>query len=511
MEGSVMDQKKTLHASLGVLLLLAMAMATPGVIEGAGPESRPGSQVANEISGFVGNAVDPQVAGAVVAGGGRPAFPNRVSGDFGTVGGGEGNVAGDRSVVGGGSQNLATGFRSVVGGGSFNQATVEHSTVGGGTGNTASATRTTVAGGCRNVASHLDATVGGGSGNIASFSHATVSGGTKNTASSLDTTVSGGSGNTAGGPYATVSGGSNNIASAFGAVVGGGSGNEVSSGNGTAGGGLGNHVLSNYSTVAGGLGNVAGQSNGDQTHSFYATIAGGIDNRAGGAGSTVGGGSNNRADGAFSIVPGGFSSSAQGDYSFAVGRRARVAAAHRGAFLVADSNDTDFSSEAPDELAARATGGVRLVTAIDELGGARAGVRLTGGSSSWESLSDRNAKTDITPVDTGDILRRLSTMPISAWSYKDQIPTIRHIGPMAQDFRAAFATGADDRYISAVDADGVALAGIQGLYQLALQRQEQIAAQQNQIAELEKELAAQTQRIAVLEAFVEKMQKAAGD
>jgi trimeric autotransporter adhesin len=506
-----MDEKKSLQGSLAVLLLLAMAMATPRVVGGADSGSPAGSRVANEISGFAGNAVDPDVAGAVVAGGGRPAFPNRVSGDFGTVGGGEGNVAGDRSVVGGGSQNLATGFRSVVGGGSFNQATVEHSTVGGGTDNTASATRTTVAGGCRNVASHLDATVGGGSGNIASFTHATVSGGTKNTASSLDTTVSGGSGNTAGGPYATVSGGSNNIASAFGAVVGGGSGNEVSSGNGTAGGGLGNHVLSNYSTVAGGLGNVAGRSNGDQTNSFYATIAGGIDNRAGGAGSTVGGGSNNRADGAFSTVPGGFSSSAQGDYSFAAGRRARVAAAHSGVFLVADSKDADFKSAAPDELAARATGGVRLVTAIDELGETRAGVRLAGGSSSWESLSDRNAKAGITPVDTGDILRRLSTIPISTWSYKDQTPSTRHIGPMAQDFRAAFATGEDDRYISAVDADGVALAAIQGLYQLALQREGQIAAQQNQIADLEKELASQRKRLAVLEAWIEKKQKAAGD
>ena len=34
---------------------------------------------------------------------------------------------------------------------------------------------------------------------------------------------------------------------------------------------------------------------------------------------------------------------------------------------------------------------------------------------------------------------------------------------MAQDFYAAFAVGADDKHISTVDADGVALAAIQGL------------------------------------------------
>ena len=40
-----------------------------------------------------------------------------------------------------------------------------------------------------------------------------------------------------------------------------------------------------------------------------------------------------------------------------------------------------------------------------------------------------------------------------------------HLGPMAQDFHAAFAVGQDDKHISMVDADGVALAAIQGLNQ----------------------------------------------
>jgi hypothetical protein len=37
---------------------------------------------------------------------------------------------------------------------------------------------------------------------------------------------------------------------------------------------------------------------------------------------------------------------------------------------------------------------------------------------------------------------------------------VRHIGPMAQDFYAAFGVGEDDRHITSIDEDGVALAAI---------------------------------------------------
>jgi hypothetical protein len=54
-------------------------------------------------------------------------------------------------------------------------------------------------------------------------------------------------------------------------------------------------------------------------------------------------------------------------------------------------------------------------------------------------------------------------LPIQSWSYRDDDPRVRHIGPMAQDFAAAFAVGDDDRHIHTVDASGVALAAIQAL------------------------------------------------
>ncbi|APX14304.1 hypothetical protein BWR18_20885 (plasmid) [Tateyamaria omphalii] len=78
--------------------------------------------------------------------------------------------------------------------------------------------------------------------------------------------------------------------------------------------------------------------------------------------------------------------------------------------------------------------------------------------------SDRNAKTDIVPVDADDILAKVRALPVSAWTYKhDAEDGVRHIGPMAQDFYAAFGTGRDETGISSLDGTGVALAAIQAL------------------------------------------------
>jgi hypothetical protein len=54
---------------------------------------------------------------------------------------------------------------------------------------------------------------------------------------------------------------------------------------------------------------------------------------------------------------------------------------------------------------------------------------------------------------------------------------------MAQDFHAAFGLGTDERHIATVDADGVALAAIQGLNQ-------KLEATRAENAELRQELAA---------------------
>jgi hypothetical protein len=79
-------------------------------------------------------------------------------------------------------------------------------------------------------------------------------------------------------------------------------------------------------------------------------------------------------------------------------------------------------------------------------------------------VSDRNLKHSLQSLSSEQILERLSRLPISSWSYNNEPPGVRHVGPMAQDFKAAFGLGSDERYIAPVDADGVALAAIQALY-----------------------------------------------
>jgi hypothetical protein len=79
--------------------------------------------------------------------------------------------------------------------------------------------------------------------------------------------------------------------------------------------------------------------------------------------------------------------------------------------------------------------------------------------------SDRNVKEHFSPVNPREVLEKVSGLPITEWNYQADNETLRHIGPMAQDFYSAFNVGLDDKHISMVDADGVALAAIQGLNQ----------------------------------------------
>ncbi|MDI6857026.1 MAG: carboxypeptidase regulatory-like domain-containing protein [Dehalococcoidia bacterium] len=106
--------------------------------------------------------------------------------------------------------------------------------------------------------------------------------------------------------------------------------------------------------------------------------------------------------------------------------------------------------------------------------------------------SDVNLKEGFAPVDRREILRRLVALPITSWSYISE-PGVRHVGPMAQDFYAAFGLGGSDRRIEVVDAYGVAFAAIQELNDMLVEKDRQIAALQRQVADL-------TTRVAALEA-----------
>jgi hypothetical protein len=99
---------------------------------------------------------------------------------------------------------------------------------------------------------------------------------------------------------------------------------------------------------------------------------------------------------------------------------------------------------------------------------------------SWNNASDRNLKENIQTIEPREVLERVAALPVSRWNYKTQ-PGATHLGPMAQDFHAAFGLGEDDKHIATVDAAGVALAAIQGLNEKLEQRLEQ---KQTEITEL---------------------------
>jgi hypothetical protein len=107
------------------------------------------------------------------------------------------------------------------------------------------------------------------------------------------------------------------------------------------------------------------------------------------------------------------------------------------------------------------------------------GVTVNG---TFNNQSDRNAKQDFTSVAPAQILDKVAQLPLSEWSYKTDAAT-RHIGPMAQDFYAAFAVGTDEKHIAPIDEGGVALAAIQGLNQKLETENAELRQQNDSLAE----------------------------
>ena len=497
----------------------------------------PNATSPNVLAGHAGNSAFAGVHGATIAGGGEPTglsgeAPNRVTDVYGTVSGGLANQAGngagtptDRgyatvsggrintasgeySVVAGGNNNTATEVGSVVGGGDHNHATSDLAVVGGGSVNTAAGQYATVGGGNSNDATGTLSTIGGGGSNEASGSTSTVGGGHSNRATGAGATVGGGGdgmtnlGNAAAGAMSTISGGARNAIAADGTygAIGGGSGNQITAPAGTnlaiatIGGGQSNLVTRGGATISGG--------NANQATAFDATVGGGNGNNAGGGGSAIGGGVQNQAGGLRGTVPGGELNAATGDYSFAAGRRAK--AVNQGCFAWGDSTNADVLCNVNDRFVVRASGGVYLYTN----GAQSTGVYVAGGSGTWSSVSDRNAKANVEPVDVHGVLERVAALPISTWNYRAQESGIRHLGPMAQDFRSAFGLGENETTIATVDAQGVALAAIQGLN---AKLEAALAARDGEIADLRTQIGLQREQIATQRATIAELQASRDD
>jgi len=330
--------------------------------------------------------------------------------------------------------------------------------------------------------------------------------------------IGGSSANSSGGALgATIAGGGSpsdpNLVTASFGVIGGGQGNEVNAASAVVAGGRRNSIATagDFSVIGGGQSNRVSQSaahaaifgglnNSIGTGSSGASIFGGTDNQIGSNAQfalSLGGFANVVGNNAlYGAVLGGSNNRALSPNSLAAGRNAQ--AQNIGSFVWADSRDGTFSSTAANEFSVRATGGVRLVSAINAGTGApTAGVSLAAGATAWGVISDRALKKNFQAVDNQGILDRLAAMPIQQWNYQwENDAATPHLGPMAQDFKAAFYPGRDDRNITTLEVDGVALAAIQGLNR---KLESELAAKERRLVELESANARLLQRLEAIE------------
>lgn len=207
------------------------------------------------------------------------------------------------------------------------------------------------------------------------------------------------------------------------------------------------------------------------------------------------------ADGAFAVGI-GLQSSATGDFSVAIGKDARTNK-KSGSIVLGDgcaffSEDSVYAT-AKNQIVARGCGGIKLYT-DKEL---TAGVELAPGGSSWLQVSDVNRKENFETLDGEEVLLRLREVPVMTWNYKSQDAEIRHAGPTAQDFHAAFGLGESELMINTIDIDGINLAAIKALEERTRELREataEIEVLQAEVATLDSEVATQRQRVATLEA-----------
>jgi hypothetical protein len=380
-----------------------------------------------------------------------------------------------------------------------------YSFTGGGYGNYPGGTAAGILAGTNNESCDALSGIAAGNGNLiggdGSSSASTIGAGYFNGIEAEEAFIGGGGSNEIGlsPPWynsddsAIVAGVNNTVASAI-SFIGAGNFNKIfspsSSSSGFAssfiGAGNNNTIVSDFSVITGGYGN----SNTGE----YGTIGGGYNNVVSGIQASVGGGYGNAASGRNAAVPGGAYNTAGGLDSFAAGNAAK--ATYNGTFVWSDySAISGITSTAANQFLARAAGGFFLYSSAN----LKSGVKLAPGSGSWSSLSDRASKTGIENVNDARILAKVASLPVSEWSYTEQGTGVRHLGPMAQDFRAAFGLGEDDKHISAVDEEGIALAAIKALQAAVVEKDRQLADNARKIDDLDSKYARLEQRLESVE------------
>jgi uncharacterized coiled-coil protein SlyX len=204
----------------------------------------------------------------------------------------------------------------------------------------------------------------------------------------------------------------------------------------------------------------------------------------------------------------GYRATADSDYGIALGQRASTNG-FDGAIVISDQSSTDsLEASATNQFSVRAAGGYRLFTNATRT----TGVSLNAGGSSWNVISDRSRKENFLGVDGEDVLSRIRSLPVTTWRYiGEEDRTVRHIGPMAQDWNRAFGFSRDETTINMSDFDGVNLAAIQALEARTSEQAAQIGTLRTENAELRTELAGVRAQNAALEARLQRLEALAAE
>jgi trimeric autotransporter adhesin len=164
----------------------------------------------------------------------------------------------------------------------------------------------------------------------------------------------------------------------------------------------------------------------------------------------------------------GYASSAMGEWTRASGSNStamgRGASTHgfSGSFVYGDASGTatdTVRASAAHQVTWRTTGGFRVFTNT----GLTTGCSIAAAGTAWSCTSSRLEKENFAEVDGEDVLRRLRAVPVTSWNGIAEGPQVRHIGPMAQDWHAAFTLNDDPLTIHQGDLAGVSLAAVQAL------------------------------------------------
>lgn len=232
--------------------------------------------------------------------------------------------------------------------------------------------------------------------------------------------------------------------------------------------GVSTKATGNYGSTAMGegttaSGNASTAMGGGTTASGYSSTAMGLSTKATGSYGSTATGWESEAYGQTSTAIGRGAIS-RGTFSITMGHYAETAASAYGSFVYGDASTTTVvASVSPNQFLVRAAGGTVFWSTSGTTFPTSPGVTLNPGASAWSSLSDVNSKENFRDLRDDDVLARIAAMPVREWNYKAQDAAIRHMGPTAQDFHAAFGLGEDPLRISTIDADGVALAAIKAL------------------------------------------------